>query len=161
MKTCTKCGEDKALKDFNKDPSQKSGYRPSCKACKKEYRKLHYQRTKDKQSEQMKEWYQNNKTRAMQKSREWCRNNPDKKAASAAKRRALLRRQSPEITKLENSMIKALYFISKVLSNSCDDQYHVDHIKPISKGGLHTFNNLQILTAVENKTKAAKMEVYY
>lgn len=32
--------------------------------------------------------------------------------------------------------------------------YHVDHIKPLSKGGAHHPNNLQILTAEENLKKS-------
>ena len=32
--------------------------------------------------------------------------------------------------------------------------YHVDHIKPISKGGAHHPDNLQILTAAENLKKS-------
>lgn len=29
----------------------------------------------------------------------------------------------------------------------------VDHIKPLSKGGLHVFSNLQVLTVSENRSK--------
>lgn len=38
-------------------------------------------------------------------------------------------------------------------------QYEVDHIKPLSKGGAHHPDNLQIITAEENRKKAAKYEV--
>ena len=31
--------------------------------------------------------------------------------------------------------------------------YHVDHIIPLCKGGLHHENNLQILTAHQNQSK--------
>lgn len=33
---------------------------------------------------------------------------------------------------------------------------HVDHIKPLSKGGLHCLDNLQLLTPYDNLSKAAK-----
>jgi hypothetical protein len=33
--------------------------------------------------------------------------------------------------------------------------YHVDHIVPLSKGGLHTVENLQILTAYDNLSKGS------
>jgi len=36
-------------------------------------------------------------------------------------------------------------------------QHHVDHIIPLSKGGLHHPDNLQILTAEENLKKGAKL----
>lgn len=38
----------------------------------------------------------------------------------------------------------------------CPPKYHVDHIKPIAKGGTHTIDNLQYLTALENMKKGSK-----
>ena len=36
-------------------------------------------------------------------------------------------------------------------------KFHVDHIQPLSKGGLHKFNNLRIITANENLKKGSKI----
>jgi hypothetical protein len=40
---------------------------------------------------------------------------------------------------------------------NCPDGYEVDHIIPISKGGLHTLENLQYLTIIENRRKSNKL----
>jgi 5-methylcytosine-specific restriction endonuclease McrA len=40
---------------------------------------------------------------------------------------------------------------------NCPIGYEVDHIVPISKGGLHTLNNLQYLTISENRSKSNKL----
>jgi 5-methylcytosine-specific restriction endonuclease McrA len=40
---------------------------------------------------------------------------------------------------------------------NCPKGYEVDHIIPISKGGLHTLENLQYLTAIENRKKSNKI----
>ena len=40
---------------------------------------------------------------------------------------------------------------------NCPDGYEVDHIIPVSKGGLHTLDNLQYLTISENRRKSNKM----
>jgi len=40
---------------------------------------------------------------------------------------------------------------------NCPPGYEVDHIIPISKGGLHTLENLQYLTASENRKKSNKI----
>ena len=40
---------------------------------------------------------------------------------------------------------------------NCPEGYEVDHIHPISKGGLHVHYNLQIITISENRRKSAKL----
>jgi 5-methylcytosine-specific restriction endonuclease McrA len=40
---------------------------------------------------------------------------------------------------------------------NCPAGYEVDHICPVSKGGLHTLENLQYLTASENRKKSNKI----
>jgi len=40
---------------------------------------------------------------------------------------------------------------------ACPPGYEVDHIIPISKGGLHTLSNLQYLTRAENRSKHNKI----
>jgi len=43
--------------------------------------------------------------------------------------------------------------------DNCPPGYEVDHIIPISKGGLHTLKNLQYLTVSENRRKSNKIIV--
>ena len=40
---------------------------------------------------------------------------------------------------------------------NCPDGYEVDHIIPLSKGGLHSITNLQYLTVSENRRKSNKI----
>lgn len=40
---------------------------------------------------------------------------------------------------------------------NCPDGHEVDHIIPISRGGLHTLSNLQYLPWLENRRKHAKL----
>jgi 5-methylcytosine-specific restriction endonuclease McrA len=56
--------------------------------------------------------------------------------------------QTPPGENLKN--IKEFY-------NNCPDGYEVDHIIPISKGGLHTLSNLQYLPMIENRRKSNKL----
>ena len=42
MKTCTKCGTTRALKEFPKDKLKKDGHKPACKECYKVYDKNRY-----------------------------------------------------------------------------------------------------------------------
>lgn len=49
--------------------------------------------------------------------------------------------------------VKALQEIYK----NCPSGHEVDHIIPISKGGLHSPENLQYLTIAENRSKSDKI----
>lgn len=41
---------------------------------------------------------------------------------------------------------------------NCPEGYEVDHIIPISRGGLHTLPNLQYLTIADNRKKSNKVD---
>jgi len=66
----------------------------------------------------------------------------------SANYRANLRNQTP--TDADRKAIKEFY-------TNCPQGYEVDHIIPISKGGLHTLENLQYLTIKENRSKSNKI----
>jgi 5-methylcytosine-specific restriction endonuclease McrA len=68
----------------------------------------------------------------------------------SANYRASVRNQTPPDA--DRKAIKKFY-------DNCPTGYEVDHIIPISKGGLHTLNNLQYLTITENRRKSNKIIV--
>ena len=45
----------------------------------------------------------------------------------------------------------------KEFYENCPPGYEIDHIIPISKGGLHSIENLKYLTPLENKRKSNKI----
>jgi 5-methylcytosine-specific restriction endonuclease McrA len=45
----------------------------------------------------------------------------------------------------------------KEFYKNCPKGYEVDHIVPLSKGGLHTLSNLQYLTMSDNRRKSNKI----
>lgn len=66
----------------------------------------------------------------------------------SAKYRAALRNQTPPDA--NHAAIREFY-------DRCPKGHEVDHIIPISKGGLHTLDNLQYLTISENRKKSNKI----
>ncbi len=68
----------------------------------------------------------------------------------SSRRRAHKRDQTPELTEQEKAKIMLYYTISNYLGKD----WHVDHIYPIDKGGLHHPDNLQIVTKEYNLQKS-------
>ena len=60
--------------------------------------------------------------------------------------------------RLKNQVVSGedLCLIKEFYKN-CPAGYEVDHIIPLSKGGLHTLTNLQYLTITENRKKSNKI----
>ena len=85
------------------------------------------------------------------------RKNPHLSYIHTVAYRARLNKVSVELTQGEAAMIKAIYAQMKRLNVEAGfAKYHVDHVIPVSKGGIHHPSNLQILTATENLKKGAK-----
>ena len=109
--------------------------------------------------------------RTREKGREklitWRKNNPDKVAeqrarVSPAKRRHYAytygmrkRNQMPEDADIKK--IEELYVECVRISEETGIPHEIDHIIPVSKGGLHHQDNLQILTRAENRKKSNKI----
>ena len=180
-KKCTKCGEEKFLSEFYEHENGKYGVRSICKICLKSYQQANsdklkaYQKAYDKANSDKIKAYQKaykqtnsdkfkaykkaynkaynkanpDKFKAYQKA--YNKANPDKINALSSKRRALkITRTHPDC---DNIQVKRFYKVCSYLSKHTGTKYHVDHILPISKGGPHHHDNLQIITQTLNHQK--------
>ena len=177
MKTCTKCGVEKELGEFNKKKATKDGHRPACRGCQKAYSETNKAREKanrelnrEKIKAYSKVYNEANKARrkalrqdnlsiihSRQKAyrdshqeelKAYRIKRRSERTALNAARRALKLNQTPADANLD--LIRKLYKISH------DLRRHVDHLEPLDLGGLHTESNLQIIPATENLAKWAK-----
>lgn len=170
MKVCTKCLVEKSSCDFYLD-NRTGSLRPSCKICcnassKSHYRdnldyykirnSIHYVENKDVYFEKDKRWRENNRDRSNEISRNYSKRNPEAVAQFAAKRRAKVRSQTPDLTPEESQRIKDMYWLARDLRAVSGEYYHVDHIVALANGGLHHPDNLQILPADINIKKGAR-----
>ena len=109
----------------------------------REYRKIN----KEKLNKQSKEWRENNRGRVKKTKQKYYQNNKSKFRAKDAKRRALELEKTPDYANLK--LIELIY-------DYCPEGYHIDHMKPISRGGLHHESNLCYLPAKVNLSKNNK-----
>lgn len=124
------------------------------------YHKLYYIENKDEILLRLKYYYENNKDKVALQKKHYRDNNKDKKNSISAKRRALQKELSPVLTPQQQQDIQLYYTLASYLSGF-GTKYHVDHIIPIAKGGLHHPDNLQVITEYDNCSKGAKLNYKY
>ena len=134
---CTRANKNKAY-------AENTEYREYCKA----YDKKRYAKNPEKRCAYNKKHYAENTARVKARCLKWARENPKLTTHYSNMRRAKILQQTPPWADLEK--IKQIYL-------TCPKGYEVDHIHPLSKGGLHVHYNLQHLTIHENRTKSSKL----
>lgn len=103
-----------------------------------------------------------NREKARKRARCYYKENKPKYFANAAARRSEYKKDMELLTQEEKNKVYEIYELSQELSlaaksSGSNEIFHVDHIKPLSKGGKHHPDNLQILLASENRSKSDKL----
>ena len=109
-----------------------------------------------------KAYYQANKEKCAATKKAWREANPDKNNALVSRRRALKLKLIPKhLNKcpVEKQRLLGIYKLSILISKATGIQHHVDHMWPLSDGGPHWSGNLQIITAHENMSKHASVDL--
>ena len=153
MKQCSKCKEDKSPECFSKWKRGKDGLYPHCKPCRAEARRT----SREKDNEYRKTWSKDNPDKVRASYYRYYEKNKHIYIKNSAKRRATLKMQTPDLTTEEISRLNYIYWLRKDLETVSGEFYDVDHVHPISKGGLHHPDNLQVLPRDLNRSKGAKV----
>jgi 5-methylcytosine-specific restriction endonuclease McrA len=175
MKTCTKCGEEKALDAFGKDRSKADQMRTVCKVCTnnafrarraadpKKYREISQRSSRkwangnpeaarEMQRRGSAAYRTRHPGRAAEFTQTWRKAHPDMVSAQWARKRA--RRRGASHEPYSRADIFAAY------GGSCaycgDPAEHLDHVKAISRGGADAAHNLLPACAPCNLSKGAK-----
>lgn len=163
MKTCSSCKAEKANDQF---------VRAQCKPCRNqkimEWRKANPEKCKKAKQK----YYASDKGKAQKRKEDAayvasggktsteCRR--AKKSLSEARKQARLRyqlmRSSGEKTlnPFDAWVLKEAVELARLRKQVCGGEWHVDHIIPVSKGGLCTHDNLQVVPGHWNRKKSNK-----
>lgn len=85
MKTCSICGEEKPLCEFNKHIRTKDGLTASCRSCNQKRSRKYYQENKGKVAEINNRWKINNPEKVAEIKKKWLVSNPEKRRESVHK----------------------------------------------------------------------------
>lgn len=77
MKICNKCKIQKDYTNFFRDKKMKDGFVNTCKSCRKEYKKKHYQYNKKIIRKKHKEYYEANKEKVNEINKKWKEKHPN------------------------------------------------------------------------------------
>lgn len=136
---CYSCGEVKDEECFYISYLKNRDF--VCKKCRSEAKKLLYSH-----SEAL------NKKRTTDKI--YKKQNKARYHEYVVRRNTSKKHQTPPLTEKEIKKLRLYYQIREYLGEG----WHVDHIVPISKGGLHHPDNLQVIRAEDNLSKNAKLD---
>lgn len=112
-----------------------------------------YYENKEKILEQRKAHYAKNKERIKARHTLYRQRNRGLIISLALARQKKIQDQYRALTESEKAAIRYIYARAAELQARTGIEMHVDHIVPLSKGGPHHPDNLQILTADDNLAK--------
>ena len=180
VKTCTKCGEAKALDEFSRDASRKDGRGARCRVCDRAKSRAWAQENPGKARDRGRNWYEANRDAVLESARdrassnreqlreyaaEWRSANPDYDSARRrgnpeAYRDKVNRRRARKVAagvfEIPSRELRRLY-ASPCVACGAVGEIELDHVVPIARGGRHSIGNLQALCGPCNRSKGAKL----
>lgn len=165
MKVCTVCKVSKPLSLFSPDRRLSSGVQSRCKPCYAIIMRNRRIADPTKHRETVKRSTLKHYQTKLTRNQEYRKKNPEKVSAwkkidrtrnkarvlaDNASRRSLIRSEM-------STDIVAVYCLRDFYrSMSLGEEFHVDHIVPLSRGGKHCVDNLQVIPAIDNLRKGNK-----
>lgn len=168
VRTCSKCSMEQSIDKFHRGAVW-------CKTCVHEYDKAIYRKNRKEVLARKKQYRRENKEKVAAAMRKWMSENAEKvreyqriyrksyytsaenlaaRNLDASGRRHTQRKATPKWA--NKKAMLAIYMKARRLTQETGVDYHVDHVVPIlgrNVCGLHTEQNLQILSAIENSRK--------
>jgi len=167
-KNCAKCGQSKAISEFGVSKQRKDGLRPWCKVCHNaanaKWRADNsgfYKKRNEINPEMRKKYDAAYKNKRPNYHKEYYEAHKHEFIGRVNKRRSKAKYATPSWA--DKTKMRLVYKLASNLNRLHGaEKYHVDHIIPLQGkrvSGLHVHNNLQIISAVANKSKFNKWKI--
>lgn len=189
MKRCTKCARTLSVAMFHRDRNTGDGLKPQCVECRAEHKRRYREANKEKLAKQERRYREDNKGKVADSQRryyeanrcklsEWHRRYREENECKLAEWRRRYRRENPDISRAHHRNRRALKianggrvsasewqsvlarFDGQCAKCGANEDIHMDHVVPLSKGGSHSVDNIQPLCATCNMRKHTKVEDY-
>lgn len=169
MKRCIKCELEKELSEFHKNKASKDGRVNKCKSCANEEARLWRNKNTERNREIQLRWREKNRESESMRVRDWQKENPEKCREYNKKR--YTQKKATQVEEIDRfKVFERDGWICQLCREEIpqdlephewrDPLYpNTDHVVPLSKGGLHTYSNIQAVHRKCNAAKAAKVEM--
>jgi hypothetical protein len=117
-------------------------------------KRRHYENNKEARRQSVYSYVKRNPEKALESKRKWIDKNRGHVRAYNNSKHKRVKKQTPENADI--AQIRAIYKSAQKLTQETGITYSVDHIIPLSKGGLHHQDNLRVITLSENCSKGSK-----
>lgn len=159
---CRTCSA-KQIKEWRNANAEKvreynQSYGAEWRAANQDLVKAYHQQTKDARNAESRAYYAANREKAREANRQWHLDNPDARRIRQRNRVARLKGAEGQFTKDD---IARIFGLQKGKCAYCrvklTKKHHVDHIRPIAKGGTNWPRNLQLTCSACNQSKKDRL----
>lgn len=177
MKRCKRCEELKSKDSFCKRSRSKDGLNTWCKACNSAYLKQYLESHKDESVERSARYYQINRDRILKRQSEYARLHKNEKRLYDASYAPVYRKKHLHEHRVRQAVRRArkraaegAYTYDDVIRQGecqkwrcwwcgkpCREEYHIDHLVPLVKGGHNWPSNIVISCPKCNLSKHDKL----
>lgn len=170
QKTCAMCGNSKPVSDFyaygyvTRQGKDSTRYESRCKPCARKRRRDAHAANPEMGAQISKRWRENNPDKRVAYSQQYQASEHGRRMKAKAQRlrKARLRSGQPDCPEVRAIYDEAMR-IEKIVARcpvfalpELGYKMHVDHIRPLARGGQHVASNLQILPIGLNMRKGSK-----
>lgn len=168
---CSKCGDEKPLEAFPLDRARPRGRGSHCRSCKvaaqrerrardpERTRRVYQERYAAKNRAHKKQHYREHADRYKENARKWAEENPERYADIRAGIQLRRRGRKAEGEIVERRVVfERDEGICGICGEAADlNDFHIDHIHPVSRGGEHTYENVQVAHPDCNRKKGNRV----